>query len=307
MSKANQHSTILLSIAGFAVIIAVVVVVGLFQSSGDKDVIQGQVEVTEYRVSSKVAGRIVELRVQEGDYVHVGDTLAILDVPEVQAKMQQAQSAEEAAAAMERKALNGTRQEQIQSTHSVLQQAQASFDIAEKSYRRIQHLFDEGVMSAQKRDEAYAHYRAAEAQMHAAQSQYDMAVNGARREDKDAATAQVSRARGAVDEVGSYVRETVQTAQMEGEVTDVYPKLGELVGTGRRPTPRHHRRLRHLRLCPLLQQGDPYARLLSERPRHLRRLEGHQGQRRLRPEDLRGQGPPHRPPRRSAARHVAGA
>ena len=217
MSKANQHSTILLSIAGFAVIIAVVVVVGLFQSSGDKDVIQGQVEVTEYRVSSKVAGRIVELRVQEGDYVHVGDTLAILDVPEVQAKMQQAQSAEEAAAAMERKALNGTRQEQIQSTHSVLQQA---------------HLFDEGVMSAQKRDEAYAHYRAAEAQMHAAQSQYDMAVNGARREDKDAATAQVSRARGAVDEVGSYVRETVQTAQMEGEVTDVYPKLGELVGTG---------------------------------------------------------------------------
>ena len=68
--------------------------------------------------------------------------------------------------------------------------------------------------------------------MRAAQSQYDMAVNGARREDKAAATAQVGRARGAVDEVGSYVRETVQTAQMEGEVTDVYPKLGELVGTG---------------------------------------------------------------------------
>ena len=236
MSKqsTNQHSTILLSIAGFAAIIAVVVVVGLFQSSGDNNVIQGQVEVTEYRVSSKVAGRIVELRVKEGDFVRVGDTLAILDVPEVQAKMQQAQSAEEAAAALEQKAMNGTRQEQIRSAHSVLQQAQAGFDIAEKSYRRIQHLFDEGVMSAQKRDEAYAHYRAAEAQMRAAQSQYDMAVNGARREDKAAATAQVGRARGAVDEVGSYVRETVQTAQMEGEVTDVYPKLGELVGTGLR-------------------------------------------------------------------------
>ena len=234
MSKqsTNQHSTILLSIAGFAAIIAVVVVVGLFQSSGDNNVIQGQVEVTEYRVSSKVAGRIVELRVKEGDFVRVGDTLAILDVPEVQAKMQQAQSAEEAAAALEQKAMNGTRQEQIRSAHSVLQQAQAGFDIAEKSYRRIQHLFDEGVMSAQKRDEAYAHYRAAEAQMRAAQSQYDMAVHGARREDKAAATAPVGRARGAVDEVGSYVRETVQTAQMEGEVTDVYPKLGELVGTG---------------------------------------------------------------------------
>ena len=234
MSKKSksQHRTILLSVMGFAAIIAVVVIVGLFSFPREKDVIQGQVEVTEYRVSSKVAGRIVELRVKEGDFVRVGDTLAILDVPEVQAKMQQAQSAEEAAAALEQKAMNGTRQEQIRSAHSVLQQAQAGFDIAEKSYRRIQHLFDEGVMSAQKRDEAYAHYRAAEAQMQAAQSQYDMAVNGARREDKAAATAQVGRARGAVDEVGSYVRETVQTAQMEGEVTDVYPKLGELVGTG---------------------------------------------------------------------------
>ena len=234
MSKKSksQHRTILLSVMGFAAIIAVVVIVGLFSFPREKDVIQGQVEVTEYRVSSKVAGRIVELRVKEGDFVRVGDTLAILDVPEVQAKMQQAQSAEEAAAALEQKAMNGTRQEQIRSAHSVLQQAQAGFDIAEKSYRRIQHLFDEGVMSAQKRDEAYAHYRAAEAQMQAAQSQYDMAVNGARREDKAAATAQVGRARGAVDEVDSYVRETVQTAQMEGEVTDVYPKTGELVGTG---------------------------------------------------------------------------
>ena len=225
MSKKSksQHRTILLSVMGFAAIIAVVVIVGLFSFPREKDVIQGQVEVTEYRVSSKVAGRIVELRVKEGDFVRVGDTLAILDVPEVQAKMQQAQSAEEAAAALEQKAMNGTRQEQIRSAHSVLQQAQAGFDIAEKSYRRIQHLFDEGVMSAQKRDEAYAHYRAAEAQMQAAQSQYDMAVNGARREDKAAATAQVGRARGAVDEVDSYVRETVQTAQMEGEVTDVYP------------------------------------------------------------------------------------
>ena len=145
MSKksTSQHRTILLSIAGFAVIIVVVVIAGLLSFPRETDVIQGQVEVTEYRVSSKVAGRIMELRVQEGDYVHVGDTLAILEAPEVQAKMQQAQSAEEAAAALRQKAVNGTRQEQIQSAYSVLQQAQAGFDIAEKSYHRIQHLFDE--------------------------------------------------------------------------------------------------------------------------------------------------------------------
>ncbi len=114
----------------------------------------------------------------------------------------------------------------------MLQQAKAGLEIAEKSYNRVQRLYDEGVMSAQKRDEAYANYKAMEAQMKAAQSQYDMAVNGARVEDKMAASAQVGRARGAVREVNSYIHETVQVAQMEGEVADIYPKVGELVGTG---------------------------------------------------------------------------
>ena len=169
---------------------------------------------------------------KEGDYVKVGDTLAILDAPEVRAKMEQARSAENAAAALELKAQNGARKEQIQGAFSVLQQAKAGYEIAEKSYNRIQRLFDEGVVSAQKRDEVYANYKAMEAQMKAAQSQYDMAVNGARMEDKMAAAAQVGRAKGAVNEVNSYIHETVQIAQMEGEVADIYPKVGELVGTG---------------------------------------------------------------------------
>ena len=162
----------------------------------------------------------------------VGDTLAILDAPEVRAKMEQARSAEEAASALELKAQNGAREEQIRGAYNVLQQAKAGLEIAEKSYQRIQRLFDEGVVSEQKRDEVYAQYKAMEAQMKAAQSQYDMAVNGARREDKLAAAAQVGRAKGAVQEVNSYIHETVQIAQAEGEVMDIYPKQGELVGTG---------------------------------------------------------------------------
>ena len=198
----------------------------------DPEIMQGQVEASEYRVSSKVPGRILEIRVKEGDYVKVGDTLAILDAPEVRAKMEQARGAEDAASAIELKAQNGARKEQIQGAYQLLQQAKAGLEIAEKSYKRIQRLFDEGVMSAQKRDEVFAQYKAMEAQCKAAQSQYDMAVNGARREDKLAAQAQVSRARGAVQEVNSYLGETVQVAQMEGEVSSIYPKVGELVGTG---------------------------------------------------------------------------
>ena len=232
MSAKSQHNNILLAIAGFVTVVIVVAIIGFLMLDRDPDVIQGQVEVSEYRVSSKVPGRILEIRVKEGDYVKVGDTLAILDAPEVRAKMEQAQSAESAAAALELKAQNGARKEQIQGAFSVLQQAKAGFEIAEKSYNRVQRLYDEGVMSAQKRDEAYANYKAMEAQMKAAQSQYDMAVNGARQEDKMAAAAQVGRAKGAVNEVNSYIHETVQVAQMEGEVSDIYPKVGELVGTG---------------------------------------------------------------------------
>ena len=232
MSAKSQHNNILLAIAGFVGVVIIVAIIGFLVLDRDPDIIQGQVEVSEYRVSSKVPGRILELRVKEGDYVKVGDTLAILDAPEVRAKMEQAQSAQSAAAAMELKAQNGARKEQIQGAFSVLQQAKAGFEIAEKSYNRVQRLYDEGVMSAQKRDEAYANYKAMEAQVKAAQSQYDMAVNGARMEDKLAAAAQVGRAKGAVNEVNSYIHETVQIAQMEGEVSDIYPKVGELVGTG---------------------------------------------------------------------------
>ncbi len=233
MSQAKtQHNNILLAIAGFVVVVIIVAIIGFFALDRDPELIQGQVEVTEYRVSSKVPGRILELRVKEGDFVKAGDTLAILDAPEVRAKMEQAQGAEAAAAALELKAQNGARQEQIQGAYQVWQQAQAGVEIAKKSYDRIQRLFDEGVISAQKRDEVYAQYKAMEAQERAAKSQYDMAVNGARREDKLAAMAQVNRARGAVSEVNSYIHETVQIAQMDGEVSNIYPKVGELVGTG---------------------------------------------------------------------------
>ena len=232
MNAKTQHNNILLAIVGFAAVVVIVAIIGFFALDRGPDLVQGQVEVSEYRVSSKVPGRILEIRVKEGDYVKAGDTLVILDAPEVRAKMEQAQSAENAAAAQEEMARNGARQEQIQGAFQLMQQAKAGLEIAEKSYQRIQRLFDEGVVSEQKRDEVYANYKAMEAQYKAAESQYQMARNGARKEDKKAAAALVGRAKGAVNEVNSYISETVQVAQMEGEVTDVYPKVGELVGTG---------------------------------------------------------------------------
>ncbi len=232
MTKKSQHNNILLTITGFAITVIIVGVIGFFAFGKTTETIQGEIEVSEYRVSSKVPGRILELRVKEGDYVKVGDTLAIIDAPDIEAKKKQAESAEDAAAAMNEMADRGARQEQIHGAYEMWQQAKAGLDIAKKSYERVQRLFDEGVMSAQKRDEAFANYKALEAQAKAAKSQYDMAVNGARREEKRAAAAQVNRAKGAVQEINSYIHETVQIAQVEGEVSSIYPKVGELIGAG---------------------------------------------------------------------------
>ena len=228
----QQHNNILLAVGGFSAVVVIVALIGMLALGRDPEVIQGEIEVEEYRVSGKVPGRILELRVKEGDFVKAGDTLAIIEAPDVLAKMSQAQSAADAAAAMERMTQNGARKEQIQAAFQLMEQAKVGCDIAEKSFNRIQRLYNDGVVSAQKFDEAEAMYKSAQAQVKAAQSQYDMAVNGARAEEKRAASATVGQARGAVQEVTSYIKETVQVAQMDGEVTDVYPKVGELVGTG---------------------------------------------------------------------------
>ena len=97
MSATTQHKNILYAILGFASVVALVALIGFFALGRDPELIQGQVEVSEYRVSSKVPGRILEIRVKEGDFVKAGDTLAIIDAPEVRAKMHQAQGAEGAA------------------------------------------------------------------------------------------------------------------------------------------------------------------------------------------------------------------
>ena len=233
MDKAKeQHNNILLAVGGFSAVVVIVALIGFLALGRDPEVIQGEMEVEEYRVSSKVPGRILELRVKEGDMVKAGDTLAILEAPDVKAKMMQAQNAADAAAALEQMAKNGARKEMIQSAFQLLQQAKAGFEVAEKSYNRIKRLYEDGVVSAQKYDETEAMYKSAQAQVKAAQSQYDMAVSGARLEERQAASATAGQARGAVQEVTSYINETVQIAQMAGEVSDVYPKVGELVGTG---------------------------------------------------------------------------
>ena len=163
MNLKSQNSNMLLAFLTLLGVVALVALVGFFMLRKGPEIVQGQAEVTEYRVSSKVPGRILEFRVKEGQTVQAGDTLAILEAPDVQAKLDQARAAESAAQAQNEKALKGARHEQVQAAYEMWQKAQAGLTIAEKSYKRIKNLHDQGVMSAQKLDEITAQRDAAAA------------------------------------------------------------------------------------------------------------------------------------------------
>lgn len=230
--KKNKNFTVVLATALVLTGIIVVVIIAGLCMPEHPDIIQGQAETTDYRLSCKVPARVLEFRVQEGDRVRRGDTLVILEAPDIRAKLSQAEAAYAAARAQEEKAQNGTRREQIQQAYEMWQKALAGKEVAEKTYKRISRLFEQGVISEQKRDEARANYEAMTATEKAARAQYEMACNGARNEDKDAARAQAQRAQGAINEVSSYVDETVLLAMTDGVVTEIFPETGELVGTG---------------------------------------------------------------------------
>lgn len=221
-----------IALIGLIVVVAALFIIGWMVYKPEPIVIQGSAEVNEVRVSGKLPGRIYKLLAEEGQAVNAGDTLVFIDSPEIAAKLAQATAAESAALAQGRKANKGARKELIEGAYEMWQKAEVGVDISKKSYDRVQRLFDKGVVPAQKRDEAEAQYRAAMAQAAAAKSQYDMAKNGAEVEDKAAAQALVSRAQGAVQEVEAYMKETALVAPISGEISEIFPKQGELVATG---------------------------------------------------------------------------
>jgi len=191
----GQKKYMFVSLLTFIVVVVLTAVIGFIAFGKEPEVIQGQIEVSEYRVSSKLPGRIVELRVKEGDFVRKGDTLAILEVPEIEAQRKAADAGVAASAAFNTITDKGARKEQIQGAYQLWQQAQAAHEITKKSYTRAQN-------------------------------------NGARAEEKEITREKVKIAQSSAEAAHSLQKETVQIAQYDGEISEIYPKVGELVGTG---------------------------------------------------------------------------
>ena len=236
MEEANkikqENKSIMAGVAIFGLVVAALCIAGLLLIKPADESVQGQIEGTSVRVSGKLPGRLTEVFVEEGEMVYAGDTLAHIHSSLADAKLQQAQSMETAASAQSQKAEGGTRVEIINTAYNLWQQALAAQQISKKTYDRMQNLFNEGVISEQKRDEAFALYNASKAQADAAKSQYEMAKRGAQNEDKVAARAMKDAAKGTVDEVQALLEDQYLVAPCDGEVTDIYPNVGELVGVG---------------------------------------------------------------------------
>lgn len=206
---------------------------GLWRASQPApEVFQGQMEARETDVAAKVPGRIAAMLVKEGDVVQVGTPLMRMDSPEVNAKLAQATAAQEAAQAMEAKAQAGARPQEVEMARMNWQRAVAAAELAQVSFERVENLAKEGLVSAQKRDEAEANYKASRDAATAARAQYDMARTGARAEDKAAAAAQARQVRGVVAEVEAAKAETELRSPVAGEVAKVLAKTGELSPQG---------------------------------------------------------------------------
>jgi HlyD family secretion protein len=194
--------------------------------------LQGQIEAQQYSVSSKVAGRIEEVMVKKGDIVKKGDPIFTLYSPEIEAKLEQAIAGKEAAGAMSRQAINGARTQQINAAKDQWNKAKAAANLMEKTYQRVNNLYQDGVVSEQKRDEAQTQWQAAKYTESAAFQMYTMAKEGARTETKRAAAEKVRMAEGAVAEVQAYAQDTKITSWFNGEVSQVLLHNGELAPQG---------------------------------------------------------------------------
>ena len=216
----------------WAVVVVVAAIIGLLMLRPEPLMLQGEVEVAEIRVSGKLPGRVVEFWVSEGEEVEAGDTLIHIHSSLFEAQLSSAHAMQEVAEAENELVDAGTRYEIVQSSYQVLLQAQAALSVASKTYNRMQSLYEKGVVSEQRRDEAQAAYQTAVASVEAARLQYEMARNGARREQKKAASAMARAAHSGVEEVEAVLEDAYLLAPQTGVVSDIFPQVGELVSLG---------------------------------------------------------------------------
>ena len=214
------------------VAVTIVSVIGMILLDRKPVVLQGQIEATEIRISGKLPGRIDRFLVEEGERVAAGDTLVVINSPEALAKYEQVQALEDVAVYQNQKIDDGTRRQIVESMKQLWVKAKADLKLARTTRERIESLYRDSVVTSQGKDEVEALYKAAQAGERAAYEQYQMALDGAQKQDRESARSLVNAARGVVGEVSALLQDARLVAPETGQIAAIYPKRGELVGAG---------------------------------------------------------------------------
>ena len=136
-----KRSNVIGILAAGATIILAVVLISLYLNKRTPTLIQGTVECTTYKASSKVPGRIDAMKVEEGQQVTKGELLYTLSTPELNAKLEQAEAVKSAASALDAAAIAGARAQQIAAALNMWEKAQAGLELARKTFERVQNLY----------------------------------------------------------------------------------------------------------------------------------------------------------------------
>jgi HlyD family secretion protein len=191
---------------------------GCSGNSKDRIEASGTIEGTDVNIASEVAGRIRQVRVEEGARVKAGDTLVVIDDTDYQIQLRQALANEQAAEAQYKVAVEGSRKEDVL-------QAEAVFKSAEKDFKRMKELIASQTVTQKQYDDA-------EARFIAAQQTYEKLSRGLRPEEIAMARARRDQAGAQADQLRKKVRDCFVFAPGVGTVTLRAVEPGELVGPG---------------------------------------------------------------------------
>lgn len=234
MTESNTkkvNKPVLLSAAAVACLL--VLGVGFWMGTHPtEEPLYGVMQAKTVDVAAKVTGRVETLPVHEGDTVSAGQLLMTLDIPEVEAKLKEVEALKSAASARQSLVDEGARPQEIRAAKAQMQRAQAGQELAQKTFNRVHALYREGLISKQKHDEALAQKKSADELLAAAKEQYDIALTGARTQEKQAATALTAQATGGVEQVQSLVKEKNVTSPIASEISRIYVEIGEVAAAG---------------------------------------------------------------------------
>lgn len=192
----------------------------------------GKIEREQISVVTKVPGTVEKILIRKGDFVKKGDTLAILDIPEVDAKKQQAEGALKSAEAQYQMAIKGATNGQLRQLQNKVNGLKEQFEFAKKSMNRLDNMLKDSLIPQQQFDEVYAKYQGARNQYEAAKTELQEAKTGGRQEQQAMALGQQLQASGAILEVGAAEREKYMIAPQDMSIETINLKKGELALPG---------------------------------------------------------------------------